>query len=80
MDILLHKMREKMENRMKEERFEMKPYGVRYLCDCDGEMLPTGNILISNPPKFPHECEKCGKSVSLLERYPTVRWEEVEIK
>lgn len=50
------------------------------LCDCGGEMLPTGNILMSNPPKFPHECEKCGKSVSLLERYPTVRWEEVEIK
>jgi hypothetical protein len=60
---------------VKEERFELKPYGVRYLCDCNGEMIPTGQMLMSDPPKFPHECRECGKAINLIEKYPIVRWE-----
>lgn len=60
---------------MKEERFELKPFGVRYICNCGGEMVPTGQMLMSNPPQFPHECKECGESVNLIEKYPTVKWE-----
>jgi hypothetical protein len=62
---------------MGEERFVVKPYGVRYKCDCGGEMKPSSHILMSFPPQYPHECEKCGKGVDLSERYPTVKWEEI---
>ena len=60
---------------MKEERFEIKPYGVRYLCNCGQEMIPTGEILMSNPPRFPHKCNKCETRADLEEKYPTVKWE-----
>jgi hypothetical protein len=60
---------------MGEERFEMKPYGVRYKCNCGGEMIPTGKMLMSNPPQFPHECKECREVVNLKEKFPTVRWE-----
>jgi hypothetical protein len=61
---------------MSEQRFEMKPYGVRYMCDeCDLEMVQAGGALMSYPPKYPHNCLKCGNTENLRERYPTVRWE-----
>jgi len=63
---------------MGEEIFEVKLYGVRYICDdCGGEMLPTGQILMSDPPRYPHKCLGCKKVVNLTEKYPTVRWKGV---
>ena len=60
---------------MKEERFELQPYGVRYICDCGDEMLPTGTMLMTDPPKFPHKCQSCDSTITLNEKYPTVKWE-----
>lgn len=63
---------------MGEYRFEMKPYGVRYKCECGGEMLPTGTMLLVDPPKYPHKCEECEQSINLSEKYPAIRWEKVD--
>ncbi|OME10556.1 hypothetical protein CA600_12540 [Paenibacillus sp. VTT E-133280] len=63
---------------MSEERFEVKPYGVRYRCECGGEMKPSSHILMSIPPQYPHECNKCKAVVNLTKRYPTVEWEETD--
>jgi len=33
----------------------------RLLCDCGGELIRTdGGDLLSKPPQYPHECNKCG--------------------
>jgi hypothetical protein len=50
---------------------------VKMICDkCgDGEMKPDGNIaLLSDPPKYPHRCDKCSSTDSYTQRYPTVRY------
>lgn len=61
-----------------EIQFKVKPVGVRWLCDkCNGEMKYTdGNILLSNPPKYKHNCLKCGNEELLRDKYPTIRWIE----
>lgn len=48
---------------------------VDYQCDdCgEGKMIPTGVVLLSLPPQYPHTCNKCGKQKSFRERYPTTR-------
>ena len=45
---------------------EVKTFKVHCLCDScgDGEMLPTGISLCTCPPSYPHECSKCGESVT----------------
>lgn len=45
---------------------------VDYVCDeCGyGHMLPSGMMLLSNPPKFPHECNKCGATQTFNTKYP----------
>lgn len=33
----------------------------RLMCDCGGEMVATGGgALLTSPPRYPHECNKCG--------------------
>lgn len=62
---------------MAEERFTLRPVGVRMRCDVctEGEMCATdGTMLTTMPPRFPHCCNKCGHKENLKERYPTVRW------
>lgn len=66
---------------MKEKRIEVRTYVVRLMCDkCDGgEMLPTGVSLPSNPPQFPHKCNKCGYEGApcIGRRYPRLEHEDV---
>lgn len=64
---------------MAEKKVEMVPYEVRYLCDnCGTEMRYTGKALLSDPPRFTHECPKCPHLKDLVEVYPVIRWEEAE--
>lgn len=61
-----------------EERFEVRPYGVKYTCDyCNkGEMLPTGkNNWSTDLPQIEHWCDKCNYKVDLSEKYPLIRYE-----
>ena len=41
---------------------EVKAFEVKQYCDACGEELTfTGQRLLSNPPKYVHICNKCGK-------------------
>ena len=56
-----------------EYKVEVRVYVVHYYCDkedCDGEMLSTGVMLTSDPPQYPHECNKCGESKTFDKVYP----------
>lgn len=60
-----------------EEIFDVKPIGIRYVCDyCGkGEMVPTGkNDWSVNPPKLEHMCKKCEFKMILNEKYPLIRY------
>lgn len=61
---------------MPREQIPLRPIRVDYRCDkCgEGHYRPTGIMLMSNPPKFPHACAHCGDSQTFTEKYPTVRY------
>lgn len=63
---------------MIEKELEVKTILIKRYCDCGGEMLPTGNVLCSYPPRYTHTCNKCGNFDSYLDRYPKVEYKEVE--
>ncbi len=48
---------------------------VELECDeCGGTLVFTGTALLSNPPKFPHKCDKCGVVRNVWDRpYPYTR-------
>ena len=65
---------------VKLERKEVKTYKVYAYCpECGGLMVPDlgGNILLTNPPKWPHFCTSCGYQVALSEVYPKTEYEEI---
>ncbi len=51
-----------------------KVVSVDYQCDvegCDGVMRPAGmNMLLSDPPQYPHECTVCKTPMNFPHRYP----------
>lgn len=62
---------------MEEVRDEVKVIRVRKYCQCGGEMLPNGNVLCSYPPRYSHECNKCGAIDSYLDKYPKIEYESI---
>ena len=40
------------------------------ICDCGGIMIFTGMTLTSNPPKYVHQCNKCGRNNNSFSIYP----------
>ena len=66
---------------MAERLFAVYPFGVECVCnECnEGRMIPTGMMLPSNPPQYPHKCskEECGAEQNFTEKYPTIRWVNV---
>ena len=59
---------------------ESKVLQVFMICDkCGkGEMRPTGKVLMSNPPQYPHKCVVCGNTENLLHQYPYQRLVAIE--
>jgi len=45
--------------------------------NCDGRLLPTGEVKSSHPPKYPHRCKECERYFTLLDRYPKIEYEEL---
>lgn len=43
---------------------------------CDGEMKFNGSVLMSNPPKYQHECPKCGMISNERQKYPAIEYVE----
>jgi hypothetical protein len=63
---------------MAEKRTLVNTYVVRMECDrChNGVLLPTGKILLSDPPKFPHKCSFCEHEMTYDVKYPTTILED----
>ena len=59
-----------------EHEYEVVAIMVKLACDeCAGEMNPTGVMLMSDPPKYPHECDDCGHTEIVIDRkYPYVKY------
>lgn len=49
---------------------------ARYHCDdCGGLVEYTdGNMLMTNPPKFEHSCDSCGKKYIFFHKYPYTKY------
>jgi hypothetical protein len=60
-----------------EKYFKVKPIGVNFMCKTckDGEMIATGKMKLSEPPKFTHKCSKCENEEDFNEKYPLIRYE-----
>lgn len=58
-----------------------RAFMVRLMCDKCGEgaMTPAGIQLLSNPPQYPHRCDKCGSETTIRggKTYPQTEYEEV---
>jgi hypothetical protein len=56
-----------------EQRKEVKPIQVDFKCPVcfDGYLRPTGMVLTSNPPKYPHKCngKSCGADCYYTETF-----------
>lgn len=64
---------------MSEKRKEVRTYEVRYICDECGsdKVYPTGMVLTSHPPKYPHVCIECAKNYTFKEKYPYTEYETI---
>lgn len=63
-----------------EKTFEVKPIGVRYICDvCNkGEMSQTGQLkMYEHHATFVHKCNNCKHELELNEKYPLIRYEQI---
>lgn len=63
---------------MAEVKNKVQTYIINYVCDeCyDGNMERDGNIVLtSNPPLFPHKCNRCGYKMNFIDTYPKFVYE-----
>ncbi len=63
-----------------ETRKEVKQVQVDYRCPkCkNGYLRPTGTVLNSNPPQFPHKCNNCDYMETFRDKqYPYIDYEEI---
>jgi hypothetical protein len=64
----------------KETKVEVKTYILRLICECGGDMMPTGECMSSKPPQYPHRCARCGSMETVSDKYyPVTTFEEVGI-
>ncbi len=59
---------------MAEIEQEVKTFKINYLCDAcgKGDVKSDGNILLSDPPIYPHKCAVCGSEYNFAHRYPLI--------
>ena len=63
---------------MTEVKTEVKTFRVKLKCDCGGDMIYNGMVLTSNPPLYPHICDKCEARVNRRNKYPMITTEDIE--
>jgi hypothetical protein len=62
-----------------EKQTEVKSFEVHQYCDkCGTELTFTGEVLLSNPAKYVHKCNKCGNTEWYSKSYPCVEYKEVQ--
>ena len=66
---------------MSEQITEVHTFLIHLICDeCGGKMLPTGIMLLSDPPIYPHKCNICNTSIEIREfKYPKTMYKEVKV-
>jgi hypothetical protein len=57
---------------MNEILTELKAYRAEAFCECGGKFVPSGVALLTNPPKYPHYCNKCNAKDVFPNTYPKV--------
>lgn len=57
-----------------EKKIKVVPFEVHQYCECGGEFIPTGLVLTSYPPQYPHACNKCDKRETFKKSYPTIEY------
>ena len=65
---------------MSETRQPARPIWIDYRCDvegCEGLMRPTGVMLLSQPPWYPHVCDTCDAKRDFHRKYPALEYEGV---
>lgn len=63
---------------MTEYEYPVQTYLVAMRCNCGvGNMLPTGIMLCSNPPQYPHKCTECGLQSTFDTKYPFMITKEI---
>ncbi len=63
------------------ESTKIQMFTDKYRCDECGEgfMERTGVVLTSNPPQYPHVCDKCGTEKTFTGiHYPCQNYREIE--
>jgi len=60
-----------------EEREKVKTIKVDYKCPkCDvGYLRPSGTVLTSYPPQYPHKCTECDYTENFNRTYPYIEYE-----
>ena len=62
-----------------EKQIEMKSFETHQYCDkCGTELTFTGEVLLSNPEKYVHKCNKCGNTEWYSKSYPCIEYKEVQ--
>ncbi len=66
-----------------EIKTEAKTYAIDMRCErCNvGDMISNGLAFTSDPPKYPHKCNKCGEMQTFSKTYPRFearKWHEWE--
>jgi len=64
-----------------EEIKEVKTFKVDYKCPKCGKgyLRPTGTVLTSYPPQYPHKCTKCDYMETFMDKtYPYYTYKEIE--
>jgi hypothetical protein len=58
---------------------QVAPVKNDYLCDACGIgiMRATGQVLDTDPPKFPHLCTNCGDRQNFTVSYPFISYNDV---
>lgn len=66
---------------MRTQEFKVEAYGKKLLCEiCDGEMIYTGKMLLSEPPQLEHKCNSCKAISNESEKYPAVKFRNITEK
>lgn len=62
------------------KEYSAEPIMQKAFCSaCEIELKYSGEALLSSPPKYVHECPRCGEIEHLSEAYPVFTFREVPI-
>jgi Zn finger protein HypA/HybF involved in hydrogenase expression len=59
---------------------QIETFKEKLFCEeCREEMVCTNMTYLSHPPRFEHECPKCGRKTTESDKYPRIVYKEIEV-